>query len=507
MIVDRETNMMPEDLQHFISGQRTVGQSSRFGDIYNPAIGEVIRRAPFASTQEVNDAVQSAKQAFPGWAATPAATRGKIMSKFKFLLEEHEEELATLISEEHGKSMVEARGSLQRGIDVLDFAAGIASHLKGDYSENVARRVDSYAIRQPLGVCVGITPFNFPGMIPLWMGSVAIACGNSFLMKPSEKTPSCPLRIAELGREAGLPAGVFNVLHGDKEAVNALLTHDDVAAISFVGQTATAQYIYETASKQGKRVQAFGGAKNHMVIMPDADQANVVDALIGAAYGSAGERCMAISVAVCVGEELADRVIGDLKSRVKALKVGPFTDELAEMGPLITKEHYESVKNYIQIGVDEGAELVVDGRRQTEGAGYFLDGSLFDHVKPEMRIYKEEIFGPVLAVMRVPNYDAALELANNHPYGNGVAIFTRDGDTARDFVARVQVGMVGVNVPVPVPVAQHSFGGWKSSMFGDVGMHGMEGVRFFTKLKTVTQRWPSGIRAGVEFALPTTEQA
>ncbi|MDP1724137.1 MAG: CoA-acylating methylmalonate-semialdehyde dehydrogenase [Alphaproteobacteria bacterium] len=496
------------DLGHFMSGKRISGKGNRSFPVMNPAKGEIIRHVTFATKQEIDEIVQNAQNAFPKWAETPPATRGKILSKFKNLLENHETEIATLIAEEHGKSILEAKGSLARGLDVLDYASNIAAHLKGDHLENVGRNIDCYSMRQPIGVCVGITPFNFPAMIPLWIGSIAIACGNAFILKPSERDPSCPLRIAELAYESGIPEGIFNVVQGDKEVVDILLAHPIVKTISFVGQTETARYIQETGIHYGKRVQAFGGAKNHMLIMPDTDLEQTIDALVGAAYGSAGERCMAISVAMPVGDQLADKLVAGLSAKIKNLKIGPYTDPDAEMGPLINQAHLEKVKNYIDQGIKDGAKLVVDGRsfqHPTEPKGYFLGGCLFDHVQPNMSIYKHEIFGPVLCIVRIKSYEEGLQLINSHPYGNGVALYTRDGDTARDFCNRVEAGMVGINVPVPVPVAQQSFGGWKNSSFADIGMHGMEGIRFFTKLKTVTERWPSGIRKGVEFSLLTTE--
>lgn len=495
----------PVQRDHFIDGARVPGRSGAYGPVYDPAQGHVIAHVPFANKAEVDAVVSSAAAAFEQWRAVPPSMRARILFQFRQAIEDHKDELATLISLEHGKSLVEAHGSLSRGCDVLDFACGMPAHLKGEYSENVGRQVDSYSIRQPLGVCVGITPFNFPGMIPLWTAPIAIACGNTFILKPSERAPSCGLRLAELAHEAGLPQGVFSVIQGEKEAVNALLHHPTVQAVSFVGQTATAEYVQQTAIQQGKRVQAFGGAKNHMLIMPDADLEQVVDALLGAAYGSAGQRCMAISVAVVVGDDVADDIITRLAPKVKNLKIGPYTDPAAEMGPLITREQLEKVRAYVDSGVQEGASLVVDGRSlfSASTGGFYLGGCLFDHVTPSMTIYQEEIFGPVLCVVRVKTYEEGLMLVDAHPYGNGVAIFTRDGDCARDFAQRVQVGMVGINVPIPVPVGYHSFGGWKRSIFADVGMHGQEGIRFYTKLKTVTARWPSGIRSGVEFSLPT----
>ncbi len=429
------------------------------------------------------------------------------MFKLKELIERDMDHLADLVSAEHGKTVADAKGSITRGLEVVEFACGIPSLLKGEFSEDVGTGVDLVSFRQPLGVCAGITPFNFPAMIPLWMFPLAIACGNTFVLKPSEKDPSCPMHLAELALEAGAPPGVLNVVNGDKEAVDAILAHPDIAAVSFVGSTRIAEYVYRTGTATGKRVQALGGAKNHMVVMPDADPEQVTDALIGAAYGSAGERCMAVSVAVAVGDA-ADRLVADLAPRVRALKIGPGHQTDAEMGPLVTAEHLAKVRSYVDLGVEEGAELVVDGRDFKLGLqgyenGYFLGGCLFDRVTPEMKIYQDEIFGPVLAVVRMPDFDSAIDIVNRHEYGNGTAIFTRDGDAARTFAEQVQIGMVGINVPIPVPMAFHSFGGWKRSLFGDHHVHGPEGVRFYTKQKAVTSRWPTGIRAGAEFKMPT----
>ncbi len=493
---------MTETLPHWIGGEPVAGASGRFGDIFNPATGEKTARVPFADAAEVRAAVASAAAAFPAWSRAPPAQRAAVMFRFRELVLAHMDELAESISKQHGKTLVDSRGSIARGIEVVEFACGIANHLKGEHSINVGGNVDSYSMHAPLGVAAGITPFNFPAMVPMWMFPMAIACGNSFVLKPSEKDPSCPLRLAELMTEAGLPAGVFNVINGDKEAVDALLDDPDVAAVSFVGSTPIAEYIYHRGPGRNKRVQALGGAKNHMVILPDADMQQTVDAAVGAGYGSAGERCMAISVAVAVGDEVADRFVEQMKPRVRALKVGPYTDPEVEMGPLVTKAHYDKVRGYIELGLEEGAELAVDGRDyalQGYEDGYFMGGSLFDRVTPEMRIYREEIFGPVLSVVRAGSYDEAVGLASAHEFGNGVAIFTRDGDAARSFAMDAEIGMVGVNVPIPVPVAYHSFGGWKRSLFGDIHMHGAEGVRFYTRLKTVTARWPTGIRAGAEF--------
>ena len=489
-------------LPHFIDGQRVAGESNRFGDIYDPATGRVQTRAPFATAGEVNKAVQAAKAAFPAWAATPASQRARVLFRYRDLLEAHRDDIARICSSEHGKTFDDARGSVTRGIEIVEFACGIPQLLKGELNENVASNVDSFNMRQPLGVCAGITPFNFPAMVPMWMYPVALACGNTFVLKPSEKDPSCALRLAELAIEAGAPPGVLNVINGDKEAVDALLAHEDVAAVSFVGSTPIAEYVHRTGAAAGKRVQALGGAKNHLVVMPDADMDQVTDALMGSAYGSAGERCMAVSVAVVVGDETADELIGRLKPRVEALKIGPGDGDGIEMGPLITREHRDKVRGYIDAGIEEGATLVVDGRgAAVEGRedGFFIGGCVFDDVKPDMRIYREEIFGPVLSVVRANNYEEAIKLVNDHEFGNGAAIFTRDGDAARDFAHQVQIGMVGINVPIPVPTAYYSFGGWKRSLFGDHHMHGPEGVRFFTRMKTVTSRWPSGIREGAAF--------
>ncbi|MDE2165702.1 MAG: CoA-acylating methylmalonate-semialdehyde dehydrogenase [Alphaproteobacteria bacterium] len=493
------------DLGHFVGGKAVGNGRGRLADVFNPATGEVAARVALATASEVDQAVQNAKAAFPAWSRTPPLTRARVMFKYKELLEKNRETLARAIGAEHGKVMADAAGEVMRGIEVVEFACGIPHLLKGDFTENVGTNVDTYSMRQPLGVCVGITPFNFPAMVPMWMFPIAVACGNTFVLKPSERDPSTPLLLARLLLEAGAPAGVLNVVNGDKEAVDALLTHPDVAAISFVGSTPIAEYVYRTGTATGKRVQALGGAKNHMVVLPDADMDQATDALMGAAYGSAGERCMAISVAVAVGSA-GDQLIARLAPRVRGLKIGPYTDPEAEMGPLVTKQAYDRVKGYVDTGVKEGAELVVDGRGlklQGYEKGFFLGGCLFDRVRPEMRIYREEIFGPVLSVVRTPDYEQALGLVNAHEFGNGTAIFTRDGDAARDFASRAQIGMVGVNVPIPVPVAYHSFGGWKHSLFGDHHMHGAEGVRFYTRLKTITARWPKGIRAGAEFVIPT----
>ena len=496
---------MVEALHHHIGGRRVAGQGDRFGQVTNPATGETTARLPFATAAEVGAAVQAAAGAQPAWAAVTPAGRARVMFRFKEAIERHMDELAALVTREHGKTLSDARGSVTRGLEVVEFACGIAQLLKGEFSPGVGSGVDSYAMRLPLGVVAGITPFNFPAMVPLWMFPVALACGNAFVLKPSEKVPSCALRLAELLEEAGAPAGVLNVVHGDREAVDALLADPAVQAVSFVGSTPVAEHVYRAGTAAGKRVQALGGAKNHMVVMPDADLDQASDALMGAAFGSAGERCMAVSVAVAVGDEVGDALVRRLRPRLEALRIGPGSDPEAEMGPLITRQHYEKVKGYIDKGVEEGARLVVDGRGfclQGYENGNFIGASLFDRVTPQMTIYREEIFGPVLSLVRARDYEEALALVDEHPFGNGAAIFTRDGDAARDFRSRARSGMIGVNVPIPVPVAYHSFGGWKRSLFGDHHMHGPEGVRFYTRLKTVTERWPSGIRRGSEYVMP-----
>lgn len=501
-------------IPHFIGGERVNGNSNRLGDVYNPANGRIEKHVSLGAGADIDAAVDAAKTAFPAWAATPPAQRARVLFRYLDLLNSHLDELAAIVSSEHGKTVEDARGSITRGIEVVEFACGIPQLLKGEHNEGVASGIDSYSFRQPLGVCVGITPFNFPAMVPMWMYPVAIACGNTFVLKPSERDPSTGLRLAELALEAGLPSGVLNVLHGDKEAVDGLIHHQDVAAVSFVGSTPIAEYVYQRATSAGKRAQALGGAKNHLVVMPDADLDQTADALMGAAYGSAGERCMAVSVVVAVGDETADRLVERLVPRIEALKIGPADDPEVEMGPLVTGQHLEKVLGYVDAGVDEGADLIVDGRSfssdgragQRDSNGFYMAGCLFDNVTPEMRIYRDEIFGPVLSLVRTRNYEEALALVNEHEFGNGAAIFTRDGDAARDFTSRVQIGMIGVNVPIPVPTAYHSFGGWKRSLFGDHHMHGPEGVRFYTRLKTITQRWPSGIRAGADFTIPTNSR-
>jgi malonate-semialdehyde dehydrogenase (acetylating)/methylmalonate-semialdehyde dehydrogenase len=497
---------MAQTLSHFIGGKSVPGTSGRFADVYDPNTGGVQAQVPLASTAEVAAVVADAQAAQPGWAATNPQRRARILMKWLDLINQNMEPLARMLSSEHGKTVPDAKGDIQRGVEVLEFAIGIPHLLKGEYSESAGTGIDVYSMRQPLGVVAGITPFNFPAMIPLWKAAPAIACGNAFILKPSERDPSVPLRLAELFVEAGGPPGIFNVVNGDKAAVDALLHHPQVMAIGFVGSSAIANYIYATAAEMGKRAHCFGGAKNHMLIMPDADMDQAVDALIGAGYGSAGERCMAISVAVPVGEATAERLMAKLIPRVEALKIGLSNDAGADYGPLVTKAALERVRHYVDLGVSEGATLAVDGRgfkMQGYEDGFFIGGCLFDHVTPDMAIYKDEIFGPVLCIVRAKNYEDALRLPNEHEYGNGVALFTRDGDTARDFCARVQAGMVGVNVPIPVPIAYHTFGGWKRSGFGDLNQHGPDSIRFYTKTKTVTSRWPSGVKDGAEFVIPT----
>ncbi|HKE94664.1 MAG TPA: CoA-acylating methylmalonate-semialdehyde dehydrogenase [Povalibacter sp.] len=491
-------------LGHFIGGKDITGESGRSGPVYNPATGAIAKRVDLAAAAETRAAIAAARAALPGWMETPPLQRARVLFRFKALLDSHIDELAALITSEHGKVLADARGEVTRGIEVVEFACGIPHLLKGEFSDSVGSGIDSWSLRQPVGVCAGITPFNFPAMVPMWMFPVALACGNTFVLKPSEKDPSCGLRLAQLLHEAGLPPGVLNVVNGDREAVDTLLTDPDVAAVSFVGSTPVAQHVYATASQHGKRVQALGGAKNHMVVMPDANPRLAAQALMGAAYGSAGERCMAISVAVAVGAA-GDRLVETLQPMIAALKIGAGTQEGVEMGPLVTPEHLARVRGYIDLGVSEGATLVADGRRHSvvgHEKGFYLGATLFDNVQPQMRIYREEIFGPVLVVVRVPDLDSALRLVNEHEFGNGTAIFTGDGDAARRFAHAVQAGMVGVNVPIPVPMAFHSFGGWKRSLFGDLHVHGPDGVRFYTRLKTVTSRWPTGIRAGSDFVMP-----
>ncbi|GAA1956454.1 CoA-acylating methylmalonate-semialdehyde dehydrogenase [Amycolatopsis minnesotensis] len=495
-----------KELHHYISGKPVPGSSGRFGEVFDPSTGEVQATVPLASAAEVADVVADSVAAQRDWARWNPQRRARVLMRFVDLVRANEDELARLLSAEHGKTVPDAKGDIQRGLEVVEFAIGIPHLLKGEYSDSAGTGIDVYSMRQPLGVVAGITPFNFPAMIPLWKAAPAIACGNAFVLKPSERDPSVPLRLAELFLEAGLPPGVFNVVNGDKEAVDALLTDPRVEAVGFVGSSDIAEYIYTTAAAHGKRAQCFGGAKNHLIVMPDADLDQVADALIGAGYGSAGERCMAISVAVPVGEATADALVAKLAGRVRALKIGASLDENADFGPLVTAEAVTRVAGYIQSGVDEGAELVVDGRGHVVPGyenGFFLGGTLFDKVTPEMRIYREEVFGPVLGIVRAADYSEALRLPSEHEYGNGVAIFTRDGDTARDFTSRVNTGMVGVNVPIPVPIAYHTFGGWKRSGFGDLNQHGPDSIRFYTKTKTVTSRWPGGVKEGASFVIPT----
>lgn len=497
---------MTPALTHFIAGKPASGTSDRWGEVFDPNSGTVQARVPLASSAEVSEAVADAAVAQREWARWNPQRRARVLLKFLRLVEDEMDSLSRLLASEHGKTVSDARGDILRGLDVVEFAAGAPHLLKGEFSNDAGPGIDVYSLRQPLGVVAAITPFNFPAMIPLWKLAPALACGNAVILKPSERDPSVPLRLAELFVEAGLPPGVLNVVNGDKVAVDALLTHPDIAAVGFVGSTPIAEYIYSTATAHGKRAQCFGGAKNHAVILPDADLDLVVDALVGAAYGSAGERCMAISVAVPVGEAVADELVARLAERTRALRVGTSDDDTADLGPLVTAEARERVVGYIEAGVNEGAELVVDGRGFSlpgHENGFFIGGSLFDRVRPEMSIYREEIFGPVLMVVRAADYEEALALPTEHEYGNGVAVFTRDGDAAREFVSRVDTGMVGVNVPIPVPVGYHTFGGWKRSGFGDLNQHGPDAFRFYTKTKTVTSRWPSGVREGASFVIPT----
>ncbi len=494
-------------LGHYINGQHTTG-AERTLEITNPATGKIVREVAAANEKTVMQAVESAKKAFPAWRDTPPLKRARVMFKFKQLLEENADDIVARITEEHGKVLDDAKGEFIRGVEVVEYACAAPELLKGEHSKNVGPAIDSWSEFQPLGVVAGITPFNFPAMVPMWMFPMAIACGNTFILKPSEKDPSAALMIAELFTQAGLPDGVFNVVNGDKEAVDALLHDPDVKAISFVGSTPIAEYIYSTGTANGKRVQALGGAKNHAIVMPDADMDNAVSALMGAAYGSCGERCMAISVAVCVGDEVADEIVGKLTDRINALKIGPGTDTNNEMGPLGSQVHYEKVRGYVDLGVEEGGQLVVDGRDHSVAGheqGYFLGGCLFDQVKADMRIYQEEIFGPVLCVVRTDSMEHAMQLIDDHEYGNGTCIFTRDGGIARYFADNIKVGMVGVNVPLPVPTAFHSFGGWKRSFFGDLSAYGPDSVRFYTQRKTVTQRWPDDTTEKAQFSFPVND--
>jgi len=497
---------MAQELEHFIGGARVAGTSGEFGDVYDPNTGQVQSRVPLASAGEVSAAVENAAAAQPGWAAQNPQKRARVLMRFLQLVNDEMEDLARLLASEHGKTVPDAKGDIQRGLEVVEFAVGVPHLLKGEYSDSVGTGIDVYSMRQPLGVVAGITPFNFPAMIPLWKAAPAIAAGNSFVLKPSERDPSVPLRLAELFVEAGLPPGVFNVVNGDKVAVDAVLTDPRIEAVGFVGSSDIAEYIYSTAAAHGKRAQCFGGAKNHMIVMPDADLDQAVEALVGAGYGSAGERCMAISVAVPVGQATADALVDKLTERVRKLKIGTSFDPDADFGPLVTAQAKQRVDELVGAGVEEGAQLLVDGRGfRMDGheQGFFAGASLFDHVTPDMRIYREEIFGPVLSVVRAADYDEAVRLPSEHEYGNGVAIFTRDGDAAREFVNRVNTGMVGVNVPIPVPIAYHTFGGWKRSGFGDLNQHGPDSIKFYTKTKTVTSRWPSGLKEGASFTIPT----
>ncbi len=498
---------LPSVVSHWINGKSVTHPGARQQDVFNPATGQVSRQVELASLQTVNEAVAAARAAFPAWADTPPIRRGRIINSFLALLNARRDELASIITQEHGKVFTDAQGEVTRGVEIVEFACGIPQLLKTDFTDQVSTGIDNWVLRQPLGVVAGITPFNFPCMVPCWMFPMAIAAGNTFILKPSERDPSAAIFMAELFREAGLPDGVFNVVQGDKVAVDGLLDHPEVRAVSFVGSTPIAQYIYERGAAQGKRVQALGGAKNHMVVMPDADIDQAVDGLIGAGYGSAGERCMAISVAVLVGD-VADKVVPLLAERARTLKIKNGLELDAEMGPIVTRQALERIEGYIGIGVEEGASLVVDGRGYKvpgHEQGFFTGGTLFDHVKPSMRIYKEEIFGPVLSCVRVRDFAEAVELINAHEYGNGVSCYTRDGNIAREFGRRIQVGMVGINVPIPVPMAWHGFGGWKRSLFGDMHAYGEEGVRFYTKQKSIMQRWPETIGKGAEFAMPTAK--
>src|SRR6202789_4502577 len=502
------THSLPADrklreVHHWVNGRTSTGSSGRFGDVFNPAIGEVQARVALATSAEVDAAVGAAAEAFPSWSAQPPLRRARILFRFREIFERRLDEVAALLTSEHGKVFSDARGEATRGLEVVEFATGIPQLLKGEFTEQVGAGIDSWSVRQPLGVVAGITPFNFPAMVPMWMFPIALACGNTFVLKPSERDPSTSVLLAEMLKEAGLPDGVFNVVHGDKVAVDALLATPTVQAVCFVGSTPIAEYVYREGTKHGKRVQALGGAKNHMIVMPDADLDQAADALVGAAYGSAGHTSLAISVAVTVGNSTADALLGKLQERIGRLQIGDGMKEGAELGPLITKAHLERVTGYVELGKEEGANLVVDGRENAlpKGEGFFLGACLFDHVKPEMKIYWEEIFWPVLGVVRVNNFETALTLINEHEFGNGTSIFTRDGDTARDFVHRVQGGMGGGDVPIPVPMAFHSFGGWNRSLFGALSIYGPEGVRFYTRLKTITSRWPTGIRTGVDTSM------
>ena len=503
--MNKPTDLKVETMSMWVNGRNHAATTTRFGDVTNPATGEVVRRVPFCNDADVDTAVASAKAAFPAWKKTPVLRRARILMRYKELVEKNREDLARLVTEEHGKTLVDAMGSVQRGLEVVEFAMGIPHLIKGEFSEEVGTDVDTHSLREPLGICAGITPFNFPTMVPMWMYPVAIACGNTFILKPSEKVPSAAMRLAELFKEAGLPDGVLNVVHGDKSAVDAILKHPDIRGVSFVGSTPIAKYIYESCAKSGKRVQALGGAKNHAVVLPDADLDFAADALIGAGYGSAGERCMAISAIVAVGD-VGDALVQKLSEKASKLKVGPGSGKDMDMGPLVTSAHRDKVAGYVDKGIAEGAKLVLDGRKiKVTGheKGFFLGASLFDDVKPEMAIYKDEIFGPVLSVVRVKTLDEAIKLINANPYANGTAVFTRSGGAARKFEREIEVGMVGINVPIPVPVAFFSVGGWRGSLFGDTHVHGMEGVRFYTRAKVVTTRWPDADALPTGFHMPT----
>ncbi|PPR47747.1 MAG: putative 3-oxopropanoate dehydrogenase [Alphaproteobacteria bacterium MarineAlpha5_Bin8] len=493
-----------QKIKNYINGNHTAISTDDLA-VHDPSTGEEISKVVLSDIQDFNEAINSSKKVHNEWANTTPLKRSRIISKYKELIEKNLDDLASTVSKEHGKTLDDAKGSVTRGLEVVEFACGIPHMLKGEFSQNVGTNIDSWSVRQPLGICAGITPFNFPAMVPMWMYPIAIACGNAFILKPSEKDPSCAIKLAELFSEAGLPDGVFNVINGDKKIVNLILESQDISSVSFVGSTPVAKYIYENAAKNLKRVQALGGAKNHLVVMPDANLNQAVDGIMGAAFGSAGERCMAVSVAVAVGD-IADELVDKVNQNCQKLKISPWTDKDSDMGPLISKEHLEKVKNYIDLGVKEGAKLVADGRNyklQGYENGYFIGPTIFDNVTNKMSIYKEEIFGPVLSVVRAKNYEEALSLVNDHNFGNGTSVYTSDGEVARHFTTNSKIGMVGVNVPIPVPMAFHSFGGWKQSLFGDHSMHGMEGIHFYTKLKTITSRWPKSIQAGPEFIMPT----
>ncbi len=491
-------------IKNYISG-KSVSHSEKYIDVFDPSTGDKSGEVVLSNLNDFNEVIKSSEEAFNEWSNITPLKRSRVISKYKNLIEKNIETLAKLVSAEHGKTLDDAKGSVVRGLEVVEFACGIPHLLKGEFSQNVGSGIDSWSIRQPIGITAGITPFNFPAMVPMWMYPISIACGNSFILKPSEKNPSCAIKLAELFSEAGLPDGVFNVLNGDKNTVNLILNSDKISSVSFVGSTPVAKYIYETSAKNGKRVQALGGAKNHLVVMPDANLNQAVDGIMGAAYGSAGERCMAVSVAVAVGD-IANKLVEEINNKAQTLKVAPWTDPSADMGPVISNEQKQKILNYINIGEKEGANLLLDGRDiniQGYEKGNFVGPTLFDNVTKDMTIYKEEIFGPVLSIVRAKNYEEAINLVNNHTYGNGTSIYTSDGEISRHFTTNCKIGMVGVNVPIPVPMAFHSFGGWKQSLFGDHSMHGTEGVNFFTKLKTVTSRWPNSIRPGPEFVLPT----